>query len=112
VTAGGTDAYAGLDPSRTAASASVFEDDPRVEVRGGDWHRLHADGPFDLLVLDDGATVPPASSSGRRRTVRGNTDAAGKDEVLTGPPWEERSCARRPGSQGRGSQRTADSDRR
>ncbi|MEV6850691.1 SAM-dependent methyltransferase [Actinoplanes sp. NPDC051411] len=29
-------------------------DDPRVEIRRGDWRELKAEAPFDLLVLDGG----------------------------------------------------------
>lgn len=42
------------DPARATAAARVFDRDPRIEVRGGDWHALGAAGPFDLLVLDGG----------------------------------------------------------
>jgi predicted O-methyltransferase YrrM len=41
-------------PDRAAAAAALFADEPRVQVRTGDWRDLAAAGPFDLLVLDGG----------------------------------------------------------
>lgn len=44
------------------ATAPVL-DDPRVDIRRGDWRELRAEAPFDLLVLDGGGqgkgTEPP-----------------------------------------------------
>ena len=42
------------DASRSAIASTVFACDPSIRVRHGDWPDLHADGPFDLLVLDGG----------------------------------------------------------
>jgi len=36
------------------AARSVFAQAPNVTVLHGDWHKLRAEGPFDLLVLDGG----------------------------------------------------------
>ena len=51
------------DPVRAAIAAEVFADEPRVQVRAGDWRDLAADAPFDLLILDGGgqgkADEPP-----------------------------------------------------
>lgn len=42
------------DPARAAQAAEVFDARPNIEVVQGDWRRLRAYGPFDLLVLDGG----------------------------------------------------------
>jgi predicted O-methyltransferase YrrM len=42
------------DPARAAVATSVFVDEPRVQLRVGDWRSLAETGPFDLLVLDGG----------------------------------------------------------
>jgi|SRR6266508_2445683 predicted O-methyltransferase YrrM len=42
------------EPQRAAAAAALFPDNPRVDVRVGDWPDLRAFGPFHLLVLDGG----------------------------------------------------------
>jgi len=47
------------DAARARVAAGVFADDPRVTVRTADWSALHADGPFDLLVLDGGQGKGP-----------------------------------------------------
>jgi predicted O-methyltransferase YrrM len=51
------------DPARAAIADRVFADEPRVQVRTGDWRDLAENAPFDLLVLDGGgqgkADEPP-----------------------------------------------------
>ncbi|OIJ64294.1 O-methyltransferase [Streptomyces mangrovisoli] len=42
------------DLERARAAADVFRDRPEVEIVQGDWRRIEAYGPFDLLVLDGG----------------------------------------------------------
>jgi predicted O-methyltransferase YrrM len=42
------------DPDRAAAAASLFRDNPAVDVRIGHWGDLRHVGPFHLLVLDGG----------------------------------------------------------
>lgn len=42
------------DQRRARRAQQAFADEPRVEVRCGDWRELAADAPFDLLVLDGG----------------------------------------------------------
>jgi len=42
------------EPDRAAVAAEVFADEPRVQVRTGDWRDVADAGPFDLLVLDGG----------------------------------------------------------
>ncbi|WP_330457664.1 class I SAM-dependent methyltransferase [Streptomyces sp. NBC_00820] len=42
------------DPERARLAAGVFAGSPQVEVLRGDWRRVEAYGPFDLLVLDGG----------------------------------------------------------
>ncbi|MFF7048676.1 O-methyltransferase [Streptomyces griseorubiginosus] len=44
------------DPERARVAAQVFADRPDVRVLCGDWTRVEADGPYDLLVLDGGGT--------------------------------------------------------
>jgi predicted O-methyltransferase YrrM len=53
------------DAVRAAACRSLFSDVPNVTVLQGDWRRIEAHAPFDLLVLDGGgggkrADDPPA----------------------------------------------------
>lgn len=42
------------DAERAEAARGVFRDLPAVRVHTGDWRRLQAFAPFDLLVLDGG----------------------------------------------------------
>jgi hypothetical protein len=53
---------------RADAARATFRDDPRVEVRHGDWRNLAGAGPFDLLVLDGGGqgkgAEPPLDPAG------------------------------------------------
>jgi predicted O-methyltransferase YrrM len=42
------------DEARAAIAARLFADDPRVTTLAGDWGRLGAHVPFDLLFLDGG----------------------------------------------------------
>lgn len=42
------------DPARAAQAAELFREHPNIEVVQGDWRRLRAYGPFDLLALDGG----------------------------------------------------------
>ena len=44
------------DPDRARVAAEVFADRPDVRVLHGDWTRVEADAPYDLLVLDGGGT--------------------------------------------------------
>lgn len=59
------------DPGRAAVAAGVFADEPRVQVRTGDWRELAEARPFDLLVLDGGGQgkgdEPPLDPEGRLR---------------------------------------------
>ena len=43
-----------LNPKLAKAAATIFEDDPQVEVLAADWSTLHDKGPFSLLFLDSG----------------------------------------------------------
>jgi predicted O-methyltransferase YrrM len=43
-----------LDPALAGAAATIFEDDPQVEVLAADWSTLLDKGPFSLLFLDSG----------------------------------------------------------
>lgn len=43
-----------LDPKLAAAAATIFADDPAVEVLAADWSTLQDRGPFSLLFLDAG----------------------------------------------------------
>lgn len=56
------------DRARATRAAGLFAAEPRVTVRHGDWRDLHADGPFDLLVLDGGGqgkgAEPPIDPAG------------------------------------------------
>ena len=44
------------DPERARIAAEVFADRPEVRVLTGDWSRITAHAPYDLLVLDGGGT--------------------------------------------------------
>ncbi|GAB2765790.1 class I SAM-dependent methyltransferase [Nocardioides salsibiostraticola] len=53
----GEDAHiitAELDPRLAKAAATIFVDDPQVEVLAADWSTLMDKGPFALLFLDSG----------------------------------------------------------
>jgi predicted O-methyltransferase YrrM len=39
---------------RRGQAQQVFADEPRVQIRCGDWRELAQQAPFDLLVLDGG----------------------------------------------------------
>lgn len=41
-----------LDPERAEVAQRVLADDPRAEVRCGDWREALADGPLDLIFSD------------------------------------------------------------
>jgi predicted O-methyltransferase YrrM len=43
-----------LNPKLARAAATIFADDPLVEVLTADWSTLHDKGPFSLLFLDSG----------------------------------------------------------
>jgi predicted O-methyltransferase YrrM len=43
-----------LDAALADAAATIFEDDPQVEVLAADWSTLLDKGPFSLLFLDSG----------------------------------------------------------
>ena len=44
-----------LDPQMAAAAAILFIDDPRIEIREGDWqNELVNFAPFDLMFMDSG----------------------------------------------------------
>jgi predicted O-methyltransferase YrrM len=45
-----------LDAGRAALAADLFRDLPRVSVIHGDWREIGREAPFDLLVLDGGAS--------------------------------------------------------
>lgn len=45
-----------LDPGRAAVAAELFKGLPQVTVIHGDWREIHREAPFDLLVLDGGAS--------------------------------------------------------
>ncbi len=44
------------DAERAARAAELFSVLPQVTVIHGDWHEIYPAGPFDLLVLDGGAS--------------------------------------------------------
>ncbi len=43
-----------LNPKLATAAATIFEDDPSVDVLAADWSTLTDQGPFSLLFLDSG----------------------------------------------------------
>lgn len=43
-----------LNPKLAKAAATIFSEDPQVEVLAADWSTLHDKGPFSLLFLDSG----------------------------------------------------------
>ncbi|ANP54840.1 putative O-methyltransferase YrrM [Streptomyces griseochromogenes] len=81
------------DPERARAAAGVFAGRPEVTVLCGDWRRIEAYGPFDLLVLDGGgqgkaAADPPADVE--RLLVPGGTVVVDDFTPATGrPPLHE-----------------------
>ena len=55
------------DQHRAQQAHQVFADEPRVQIRCGDWRELAQQAPFDLLVLDGGGQgkgdEPPLESA-------------------------------------------------
>lgn len=47
------------DPERARLTADLLQDDPRAEVRAGDWAQALGSGPFDLIFADAGAAKTP-----------------------------------------------------
>lgn len=56
------------DHHRARRAQQVFADEPRVQIRCGDWHDLSREAPFDMLVLDGGgqgkSDEPPLDPAG------------------------------------------------
>jgi len=56
------------DQRRAQQARQVFADEPRVQIRCGDWRELAQHAPFDLLVLDGGGqgkgNEPPLDPAG------------------------------------------------
>ena len=50
-----------LNEQLADAAATIFTDDPKVEVLAADWNVLRDHGPFSLLFLDSGSASPPSS---------------------------------------------------